>query len=133
MTDSSGHAIQTAHLFRPLLQQLLEPLRGIDSAQWTRRTSAPAWTAKDVVAHLLDADLRRISVMRDNHLPPPPLQPITRYETLLGYLNALNSEWVEAARRLSPAILCDSLEFTGAEVARLMETADPVPCSTAAT
>ena len=125
MTDSSGYAIQTAHLFRPLLQQLLELLRGFDSAQWTLRTSAPAWTVKDVVAHLLDGDLRRISVMRDNHLPPPPLQPITSYESLLGYLNALNTEWVEAARRLSPQILCDCLEFTGAEVARLMESADP--------
>ena len=60
-----------------------------------------------MAAHLLDGDFRRISIMRDNHLPPPPLEPITTYETLVGYLNALNAERVEAARRLSPHILCD--------------------------
>jgi hypothetical protein len=126
MIEHIAGAIQTSHLFRPLLAQLIELLRSLDRDQWELATSAREWSVKDVAAHMLDGDFRRISVGRDGHGLPPPPEPITAYEDLLHYLNALNAEWVRAARRLSPRVLCDYLELTGGEVATVMETADPV-------
>jgi hypothetical protein len=121
-----GGAVQTSHLFRPLLVQLIELLRSLDRDQWELATSAREWSVKDVAAHMLDVDFRRLSVGRDGHAPPHTSDPITEYEDLLRYLNGLNAEWVRAARRLSPRVLCDYLELTGGEVATLMETVDPM-------
>jgi uncharacterized protein (TIGR03083 family) len=124
MSDFSP-AIETAQLFGPLLRQLVELLRRLEPDQWDLGTSAGAWTVRDVAAHLLDGELRRISVMRDGHMPPPSEESIATYAALLRYLNGMNTEWVQAARRLSPHVLCDCLESAGAEVARLVAAADP--------
>ena len=61
----------TANLFRPLSKQLVTLLRGLAPADWDRPTLAGAWRVRDVAAHLLDGQLRRISVQRDAHLIPP--------------------------------------------------------------
>lgn len=125
MIEPDSSVIQTAHLFGPLSAALVELLRDLPAEAWHLPTSAPAWSVKDVAGHLLDVDYRRISSGRDGHAPPPPSEPVLSYADLLRYLNTLNAEWVHAARRLSPQLLCDCLAVTGPEVARLMESADP--------
>lgn len=117
--------IPTAHLFRPLGQELIRLLRSLDADAWTRPTSAPRWAVRDVVAHLLDVDLRRLSAARDGWLPPPPEEPIGSDGDLVHYLDRLNAEWVAAARRLSPRVLTDHLAATCESVADVMEAADP--------
>lgn len=117
--------VLTALLFRPLHARLVEMLRGLPAAAWDAPTSAAAWRVRDVVAHLLDVDLRRISADRDRHAPPAPREPIDSYASLVSYLDTLNAEWVAAARRVSNAMLTQLLEVTGPELASLMERADP--------
>ena len=124
MSAKNG-VIQTAHLFRPLSHALIGLLRGLDREAWQRPTSAAEWTVSDVAAHMLDVDLRRLSSSRDGHAPPPPRQPVRDNADLVGYLNALNAEWVQAARRLSPRVLTDCLAASGMAVADLMEETDP--------
>jgi hypothetical protein len=108
-----------------LSEELLQLLRSLSPEAWHARTSAPQWVVKDVVAHMLDVDYRRISVVRDGHLPPPPDTPIQSERDLVQYLNALNGEWVAAARRMSPRLLCDCVEVTSREIAALHEQTDP--------
>jgi hypothetical protein len=55
--------ILTAHLFRPLSSELGRLLRGLEPGDWARPTSAAAWSVRDVAAHLLDIELRRISIV----------------------------------------------------------------------
>src|SRR5688500_546165 len=43
----------TAHLIRPIGHELVALLRNLDADAWSRATSAPGWTVKDVVAHML--------------------------------------------------------------------------------
>lgn len=117
--------VATAHLFRPLGRELVSLLRGMEREAWDRRTSAGEWCVKDVVAHLLDGELRRLSSSRDAHPPPPPAEPIRSYAELVVYLDGLNAEWTRAARRLSPRVLMDLLEQAAAAVAGMMEAADP--------
>lgn len=124
MSDRRAPSIvRTAHLFWPLHSALIELLHGLPDDAWNRQIGAGEWTVRDVAAHLLDGDLRRISIDRDGHPPPPPIRPITGYRDLLQYLNGLNAQWTTAARRISPRLLVDLLEITGATVAKLMEAA----------
>jgi uncharacterized protein (TIGR03083 family) len=114
-----------APLFAPLHERLLELLRGLSPAHWGRPTRAGAWTVRDVAAHLLDGDLRKLSFHRDGLPLPPPDRDVGGYGGLVAFLNALNAEWVSAARRISPALLVDLLAVTGPQVAAFVAGLDP--------
>jgi uncharacterized protein (TIGR03083 family) len=121
--------LYTAHLFAPLHHRLVELLEGLDPADWQRPTMAPAWRVCDVAAHLLEVDLRRLSVGRDGHRIEPG-RPIGGYRDLVGFLNQLNAEWVAAARRFSPRVLVELLRYSGSEMARMVAELpqhDPAP------
>src|SRR5688572_965514 len=115
----------TAHLIRPIGHELIALLRNLDADAWSRATSAPGWTVKDVVAHMLDVELRRVSIARDGFAAPAPDAPIADYADLLRYLNGLNADWVRAARRVSPRALTDHLELACNAAADVLEAADP--------
>jgi uncharacterized protein (TIGR03083 family) len=113
------------HLFGPLHERLLGILRGLSRADWERPTRAGSWTVRDVAAHLLDGDLRKLSVHRDGHRLPVPSQDLSAWSGLVAYLNELNAQWVDAARRISPTLLVEMLALTGPEVANFVSELDP--------
>jgi len=117
--------VDTAALFRPLLARLIELLRGLPPEAWRLPAVGESWRVRDVVAHLIDGDLRRLSAQRDHHALPPPPHPITGYRDLVDHLDRLNREWVVAFHRLSPAVLVALAEWSGAEVAAVLEGLDP--------
>ena len=104
---------------------MMELLRGLVPEDWSRPTLAPAWTVRDVVAHLLDGQVRRLSFQRDGLPQVPPDGPVDGYGELVGFLNDLNADWIRAARRLSPRVLMGFLELTGPQVAELFASLDP--------
>lgn len=106
--------ILTSHLFAPLNDELVALLRELRADEWSAPTVAGSWTVKDVAAHLLDTALRRLSLQRDAHVRPGPFDP-----------NAMNREWVDAARRLSPALLIELLDRYGREAAAYLASLDP--------
>jgi hypothetical protein len=83
-----------------------------------------AWSVKDIVAHLLDTQLRRLSFGRDG-LTVAPDPPISSYGRLVGYLNRLNAEWTAATQRLSPRVLIELLDFTSGPVHAFFRSLDP--------
>jgi uncharacterized protein (TIGR03083 family) len=103
---------ETAPLFRPLLRELVTLLRSLSSDDWTRPTVAHGWQVRDVAAHLLDGDLRKIAVYRDDH-QLPMVSPIRSDGDLAQFINAINASGVEYSRRLSHQLLTDLLEVTG--------------------
>lgn len=117
--------VETASLLRPLHSELISLLEGLRSEQWVRPTVAKEWRVRDVVAHLIDTDLRRISAQRDGHYGPPPSQPIGSYPDLVAFLNELNRVWVNACERLSAQVLLDLIRQSGSECARVLEDVDP--------
>lgn len=65
--------IETASLYDPLHGTLVDLLRGLEPDDWSRPTVAGGWRVRDVAAHPLDGQLRRLSFHRDGHpMPPPP-------------------------------------------------------------
>ena len=104
--------------------ELLRTLRGLDADEWDRPTVAPKWRVRDVAAHLLDGDLRKIAVYRDGHMLAPA-KPIAGERDLAEFINALNATGVEYGRRLSSPLIVDMLELTGTWVAALVESLPP--------
>ena len=111
--------IDVRPLFPELNTELLNLLYNLSAEEWTYKTTNPKWLVKDIVAHLLDTDLRRLSVQRDDRTPTGADEQFTDYQQLLNYLNHLNNIWIESARRLSPGVLMDLLTYTGSEIPKL--------------
>jgi len=101
-------------MFRPVSGGLVTLLRQLAPADWHRPTVAGEWLVRDVVAHLLDTALRRLSFARDGMEPPPPPEPITSDRELVAFINGLNAQWVATARRLSPRVLTDAYALAAA-------------------
>lgn len=116
--------IYVVDLFPKLDARLSELLRGLSDEDWRRPTVAPLWTVKDVAAHLLDTNLRRLSMQRDGYFGEKP-EGIGSYQDLVDFLNRLNADWVKAAKRVSPRILIELLELTNRQVNELLASLDP--------
>lgn len=104
--------IDTRNLFKPLDHLLIDFLKSLDSGDWKRPTVAKAWCVKDVASHLLDGNLRTLSIQRDRYFGEQP-PTLGGYKELVAWLNRLNADWVSATKRLSPEILTLLLETTG--------------------
>ena len=117
-------AVDLAPLFPGLYTELMTLLRGLSPGDWSRPTACALWSVKDIVAHLVDGCLRRLSFGRDR-LDSTPDRPITGYADLVAYLNDLNARWIVASRRLSPAVLMDLLDFTEPQLHRYFSSLDP--------
>ena len=117
--------IETAHLFPGLHAELIKLLTGLSAQDWDKPTVCAGWAVRDIAAHLLDGDIRKLSFLRDGLQPPPPRSPIEDYRDLVNFLNGLNAEWVQAARRISPRLLVDLLAVTGPQVSAYLASLDP--------
>lgn len=116
--------IPTLHLFDKLDEQLITLLKSLQADDWQKPTLAKLWTVKDVATHLLDGNIRMISMGRDGFFGEPP-GTIESYEQLVDFLNQLNSDWVKATKRMSPAVLIELLEITGKEYCANIRKLDP--------
>lgn len=103
---------------RPLIAEvdgaLEELLDDLPAESW-ERTAVKKWRVRHVVAHLLDGNLRRLSLDRDGwSVPDTP--PIAGFADLTAWLDGLNAEWTIAAERLSPALLLELSRWANREV-----------------
>jgi uncharacterized protein (TIGR03083 family) len=115
--------IDTVPLLPVLNDSLIALLRSLTPVQWQQQTIAREWKVKDVAAHLLDGNIRSVSMLRDKYYANQP--DITSYQDLLDYLNGLNAEWVNAMKRLSPAMLIVLHEATGKAYCDYYASLDP--------
>ena len=113
-----------APLFPQLGDRLIMLLRGLEPDDWHRATVCADWSVRDIATHLLDSALRRLSFERDGHPPGSGSAP-EDYAGLVELLNELNAQWVTAAKRLSPQVLTDLLEFIEPQLAAHLESLDP--------
>ncbi len=80
---------------------------------------AGTWRVRDVVAHLVDTALRRLSLHRD--AMGAPARPPANDAELAAFIGELNAAWVRAAGRLSPRVLTDLYEQASADLADFVE------------
>ena len=113
--------IEVAHLFPIIDEKLVALLKTLTPAEWQLITLAKPWTIKDVVAHLLDGNVRAISAKQGHDGPPAPA--IHSYTELVAFLNDLNASWVKAMQRVGTSLLIELLEITGKQYSSLMAAA----------
>jgi uncharacterized protein (TIGR03083 family) len=86
---------------------------------------AGAWRVRDVVAHLLDTALRRLSFHRDGWMPLSAAGQAPTGPDLVAFINTLNATWVRAAERLSPRLLTELYARASTDLADFVETLNP--------
>ncbi|MFD1255503.1 maleylpyruvate isomerase N-terminal domain-containing protein [Mucilaginibacter terrae] len=116
--------IPTIHLFEKVDRLLLDLLKSLSADDWDLPTLSPQWTVKDIAAHLLDGNLRSLSIARDGYRGDPPIN-VNSYRELVTYLNDLNTIWVLAYKRISPNMLIEMLENSGREYISYLQELDP--------
>jgi uncharacterized protein (TIGR03083 family) len=124
----SPDPILVAGLFPEVRKHLLSLLRDLSEQEWLLPTAAKKWSVKDVALHLLGGDIGNLSRRRDKHVLSG--NPIAGWQDLVAFINQLNETWVEAARRMSPRVLCDLLAFTGPQLAEYFASLDPFTVGT---
>ena len=115
--------IFTAHLFPKLEGMLIELLRSLTPQDWEKQTLAPKWKVKDVAAHLLDTQLRKLSVCRDHLALETP--KITSQADLLALIDSLNADGVKKYGQLSSGELISRMELASRESADYHQSLDP--------
>jgi uncharacterized protein (TIGR03083 family) len=115
--------IFTAHLFPQLEEKLIELLRSLAPEDWEKQTLAPKWKVKDVAAHLLDTQVRKLGAARRGYKSEnsKKLSP----EKLLTLINSLNAEGVRQYSRLHPDDLISRMETASRESAEYHQALDP--------
>ncbi len=123
-TKQQDIPVKTLHLFPVLDKLLVDLLKTLNEDEWQLPTIAKNWTVKDIAAHLLDGNLRNLSVSRDRYFGETPAN-IDSHSGLVNYLNLLNAAWTNAAKRLSPNVLTDLLAITGTQYREHLQTLNP--------
>lgn len=108
MIASEPTPIETLNLFMPDRRALLELLASLEPGEWELPTACSGWDVRDVGLHLLGVDLGNIAIRRDGSAYLKPASG----EDLGPFINRINTEWVTAARRLTPRLIVELLEFT---------------------
>ncbi len=114
----------TRPFFRPLCADIVAVLRRLRPDEWESQTMAGTWRVRDVVAHLIDTALRRLSLHRDASEAPTRVRVPTTEAEFAIFIHELNSAWVRAAERLSPRVLTDLYERTSADLVDFVEQLD---------
>ena len=119
---TTPNPVLVSGLFPQILQGLLEFLRSLSEEQWGRGTVCAGWTVKDVALHLLGVEIGNLSYRRDGLVMRAE---IGDWKGLVAYVNDWNQNWVAVARRISPPVLVDLLELTGAQMCAYFQSLDP--------
>jgi uncharacterized protein (TIGR03083 family) len=102
-----------------LRAELAALLTGLTAGDWALPTACPGWSVHDVAAHLLGVELGNVSVRRDRWRLGP-----AEGEDLDAWLNRFNQQWVDAARRISPALLIELIDLAGRRFEEHLATLD---------
>lgn len=120
---SGTEPILAAPLLRRVDAKLIELLRDLRPEEWDLQTIAPSWKVRDVVAHLLDTPLRKLSMVRDHCFVEQV--GLRSAQDVIDFVNRVNREGVAVYRRLSPAVFIDLMHLVCEQSAGFHESLDP--------
>lgn len=116
--------IDVLTVFPALNKELIDLLKSLKPTDWDKKTISSNWTIRDIAIHLLDTNLKKLSIGRDGHLLSKN-QQFDNYEEPVDYLNQQNADWVKALQRVSPAILIEMIAQYQDELLAYFNELDP--------
>jgi uncharacterized protein (TIGR03083 family) len=111
-------------LFAVERTRLLDLLRTVHESEWMKPTPCPDWSVLGLCTHLVGGDFGILSRGRDSHHGPSP-RPGQSEMQFIAWLDELQAQWVHAARRLSPRLVIDLLEWAGPQLIDMFARQDP--------
>jgi uncharacterized protein (TIGR03083 family) len=123
MAVPSGSPREFGPLFRTERSRLLDVLHSLGVRDWDRPSPCPGWSVLGLAAHLLGGDLTLLAGHRDGHCGIPAPEGL-REQEFIGWLDELQIKWVHAARRLSPRLVTDLLEWTDRQIVEMVSVQD---------
>jgi uncharacterized protein (TIGR03083 family) len=115
--------ILCAPLLRRVDSRLVDLIEDLRPDEFDLPTVVPRWRVRDICAHLLDTPLRKLSVVRDQHIVEKP--GIQGPADLKSFIDRLNEEGVRVYRRLNPQVLVELMRLACHESAAYHESLDP--------
>ncbi len=115
--------IDAAPVLAAVEARLVELLGALRAEEWELPTAVPGWSVRDVVCHLLDTHLRKLTVSRDGWMPVRP--DIRSAADLAAFVDGLNADGVAFYRKLSGPVLTRLMEAASAESVRWHASLDP--------
>jgi uncharacterized protein (TIGR03083 family) len=115
--------IFTASLFPKLEAKLLELLRRLAPEDWEKQTLAPKWRVKDVAAHLLDTQIRKLAAARHGYKPENSKK--LSAAKIVTLIDSLNAEGVRQYGQLRTDELISRMEAASRESAEYHQALDP--------
>lgn len=79
---------------------------------------------KDIVAHLLQSGMGRLSIQRDNFSLYDNSGPSPQFEDLSLLIDNLNTNWTDLLKSASPRVLLDLISVTERQLAKFILTQD---------
>lgn len=110
-------------LLREVDEKLLELMEELKPEEYDLQTLAPKWKVRDVLAHLLDTALRKLSLARDREFVEKV--QIQSAEELCALVDRWNAEGVKVYRRLSAPMLRSLMRIACEQSAAFHESLDP--------
>ncbi len=117
--------VDYAELFEVERGRLLRLLGSLGADEWARPSPCPGWSVLGLTAHLLGGDLGTLSRQRDSHFGTRPPDGLAGDVAFARWLDQVQDDWVHAARRISPRLLVDLLEYTGVQLAAHFRSQNP--------
>lgn len=111
-------------LFEVENDRLLTLLRSLTPSDWSRSTLCPGWDVHGFALHLLGGSFSVISWLLDEFRGTPAPNDSDE-EVFIEWLDDLQATWVTPARRLSPRLLIELLEWSAKGFAEAMDAQDP--------
>jgi uncharacterized protein (TIGR03083 family) len=115
--------VDHVELFAHERRTLLGLLADLDDADWSRPTPCPGWSVLDLACHLVGDDLGLLARHRDGHVglhPPGDADDAAFAE----WLDALQDQWVRAARRLSRQVTVALLAWAEPQLVEMLRAQD---------
>lgn len=125
MDTQSLNPLPVVHLFPVVDAALMSFLSTLSEQEWNAPTLAKQWSVKDIALHLLDGNIRTLSMQRDGYFGIQPSETLDSYQKLVQWINTLNNDWIHAARRMSSDVLMLLLEATNPPVQRYYVSLQP--------
>jgi uncharacterized protein (TIGR03083 family) len=128
VTIPSTSNVDYGLLFHLEHQRLVELLRSFTVEDWNRPTPCPDWSIHGLVLHLIGGALSAVSWLRDGHRGLRPAVDLTE-AGFVAWLDALQTDWVTAAQRISPRLTVELIEWSGDALATAIGALDPTEVS----
>lgn len=124
MVPSPEHPVEIAALFATERACLVDLLTTVADEEWQQPTPCPEWTVLGLCCHLVGDDFSLLSRHRDGYHGTPAPEGLAEAE-FIEWIDKLQIEWVHAARRLSPRLVVDLLDWAGPHLVDVFEQQDP--------